>query len=112
VGTGDYAQAVEPIYLEQGLDYAAAHHMNAHNAFLQMAVMLGAVGLLLLLFWWGTSMWAAWRLADWGLVCSMLLVLFHGLFESVLELQQGIVAVVFLSSMAGGVLNSPASRTS
>jgi len=112
VGTGDYAQAVEPIYLDQGLAYAAAHHMNAHNAFLQMAVMLGAVGLLLLLFWWGTSMWAAWRLADWGLVCSMLLVLFHGLFESVLELQQGIVAVVFLSSMAGGVLNSPASRTS
>lgn len=108
VGTGDYSAAAQPVYLSEGMDYAAAHEMNAHNAYLQMAVTLGIVGLLLMLLWWGAAIAQAWRDADWGLVVAMGLVMFHGLFESVLELQQGIVAVVFLSSIAGGVLHSPA----
>lgn len=101
VGTGDYGDAAQPLYEAKGMEYAAEHHMNAHNAYFQIAVTLGILGLSVMLWWWSAATWAAWRSRSWGLAACMLLLAFNALFESVLELQQGIVAAVFLSSMAG-----------
>ena len=101
VGTGDYGDAAQPLYEAKGMQYAAEHHMNAHNAYFQIAVTLGILGLSVMMWWWSAATWAAWRSRSWGLAACMLLLAFNALFESVLELQQGIVAAVFLSSMAG-----------
>lgn len=101
VGTGDVEATLVPAYEAQGLAYAAHHRMNPHNAYLQAALSLGLLGLLGLLVWWGLVAWRAWKDQIWSHLGILLLIAMNGLFESILELQQGIVAIVLLTFIAG-----------
>lgn len=101
VGTGDVEATLVPAYESRGLAYAANHRMNPHNAYLQAALSLGFVGLLSLLMWWGLAAWRAWKDQIWSHLGILLLIAMNGLFESILELQQGIVPIVLLTFIAG-----------
>jgi O-antigen ligase len=101
VGTGDVEATLVPAYESRGLVYAANHRMNPHNAYLQAALSLGLLGLLSLLLWWGLAAWRAWKDQIWSHLGILLLIAMNGLFESILELQQGIVPIVLLTFMAG-----------
>lgn len=96
-GPGDFELEVLPRYKSAGMEYAAVHRLNAHSVYLQILVTSGLMGLLLLMSWWGTAAWIQWTRKNWGGLGCLLLLFFNGLFESLLELQQGIVAVVFLT---------------
>lgn len=101
VGTGDVEATLVPAYESRGLSYAANHRMNPHNAYLQAALSLGFLGLLGLLMWWGLAAWRAWKDQIWPHLGLILLIAMNGLFESILELQQGIVPIVLLTFIAG-----------
>lgn len=101
VGTGDVEATLVPAYESRGLAYAANHRMNPHNAYLQAALSLGFLGLLSLLMWWGLAAWRAWKDQIWSHLGILLLIAMNGLFESILELQQGIVPIVLLTFIAG-----------
>jgi O-antigen ligase len=96
-GPGDFELEVLPRYKSAGMEYAAMHRLNAHSVYLQTLVTSGLVGLVLLMGWWGTAAQIQWSRKDWGGLGCLILLFFNGLFESLLELQQGIVAVVFVT---------------
>lgn len=96
-GPGDFESEVLPRYKSAGMEYAAVHRLNAHSVYLQTLVTSGLVGLVLLMGWWGAAARIQWNRRDWGGLGCLILLFFNGLFESLLELQQGIVAVVFVT---------------
>lgn len=91
-GTGDVKQVMNDLYKRYGVPYS---QFNAHNQFLQTAIALGCVGLLLLLMIYFCF---ALRLFDreaWLLVSAVLLSAVCMLTESVLERQMGVHLCVF-----------------
>ena len=69
--------------------------MNAHNAWLQMGVTTGWPGLLVLTIWWGGLLVLAFHFKNEALAVIVLLAGVNGLFESIFELQQGVVPWMF-----------------
>jgi O-antigen ligase len=95
VGTGDVVPALVERYTASGADYARTRRMNAHNTYLQTAVATGWLGLLFVLVWWGGCAWDAARRKAWQAVAVVGVIAAHGVVESLLELQQGVVGVAF-----------------
>ena len=96
VGTGDVVQELVRVYEAQDSDYALLKRMNPHSAYWQALVTLGWFGGVLLLLWWGGLMRESWKQKSWNLLVFGAIIMSHGFFESILELQQGVVAWVFL----------------
>lgn len=96
VGTGDVVQELVRVYEAQDSDYALLKRMNPHSAYWQALVTLGWLGGVLLLLWWGGLMRESWKRKSWNLAVFGAIIMSHGFFESILELQQGVVAWVFL----------------
>ncbi|MDE0979630.1 MAG: O-antigen ligase family protein [Flavobacteriales bacterium] len=96
VGTGDVVQELVRVYETQGSEYALLKRMNPHSAYVQALVTLGWFGGLILLLWWGGLVRESWKRKSWNLAVFAAIVISHGFFESILELQQGVVAWVFL----------------
>ena len=91
-GTGDVKQVMNDLYKSHGITEG---NLNPHNQFLQTAIALGCVGLLLLLM---IYLCFALRLFDrgaWLLVSAVLLSAVCMLTESVLERQMGVHLCVF-----------------
>jgi hypothetical protein len=107
VGTGDVVQELVLVYEAQGSEYALLKRMNPHSAYVQALVTLGWIGGVLLLLWWGGLVRESWKRKSWNLAIFGAIVISHGFFESILELQQGVVAWVFL-----GLLFVQQARTS
>lgn len=97
VGPGDATQVLDAAYRDSGFDYALKKHLNPHNQWLQWGVSLGWFGLLLLVFWWSLWGWIAWKNSKPMLLILLVMISLNALFESVLELQAGVVFVVFWS---------------
>jgi hypothetical protein len=95
VGTGDVVPALVERYTASGADYARTRRMNAHSTYLQTAVATGWLGLLVVLVWWGACAWDAARRKAWQAVAVVGVIAAHGVVESLLELQQGVVGVAF-----------------
>lgn len=96
VGTGDVVQELVRVYEAQDSDYALLKRMNPHSAYWQALVTLGWFGGVLLLLWWGGLIRESWKRKSWNLAIFGAIIMSHGFFESILELQQGVVAWVFL----------------
>jgi len=96
VGTGDVIDELVEVYSTQQAEYARLKQMNPHSAYWQALVTLGWMGGIVLLLWWGGLLWESInrRMLSLGVFTAILVC--HGIFESVLELQQGVVAWVFL----------------
>ncbi|MGA1373548.1 MAG: O-antigen ligase family protein [Flavobacteriales bacterium] len=95
VGTGDVVPALVERYTASGADYARTRKMNAHSTYLQTAVATGLLGLLVVLVWWGACAWDAARRKAWPAFAVVGVIAAHGVVESLLELQQGVVGVAF-----------------
>ena len=81
VGTGNWKSHFNERYLLKGAKFAAEHSHPAHNAYLQILVE------------WGWR--RAWQMNDLFFLVFALGVSFHFIFESMLELQQGLVFIGF-----------------
>jgi O-antigen ligase len=97
VGTGDVKDALLEGYRENKVIPALEHKFNAHSQYLQTFVTLGLTGFLLLL---ATLLLPAIRALRRGqAIYLVFLVIFaiNILFESMLEIQQGVVFYAFLN---------------
>jgi hypothetical protein len=74
---------------ENGIQY------NPHNQFLQTAVEIGVIGLLLLVTLFGSTLRFAWRHRNYALLIMTAALVFNSLFESMLQRQSGIVFFSF-----------------
>jgi O-antigen ligase len=95
VGTGNWKSHFNERYLLKGANFAAEHSHPAHNAYLQILVEWGWLGLLTLLSLLLAGLRRAWHMNDLFFLVFVLGVSFHFIFESMLELQQGLVFIGF-----------------
>lgn len=95
VGTGNWKSHFTERYKQKGANFAAEHAHPAHNAYLQMLVEWGWLGLLTLLSLLFVGLRRAWQLNDLFFLVFVLGTSFHFIFESMLELQQGLVFIGF-----------------
>ena len=95
VGTGNWKSHFKERYLLKGANFAAEHSHPAHNAYLQILVEWGWLGLLTLLSLLVAGFRRAWQMNDLFFLTFILAVSFHFIFESMLELQQGLVFIGF-----------------
>ncbi len=70
--------------------------MNPHSAYWQIAVTTGWLGLLVMLLWWGSALFQAVQCNAYRMQIFVLIILLNGIFESIFELQQGVVAWTFM----------------
>lgn len=95
VGTGNWKSHFNERYLLKGANFAAEHSHPAHNAYLQILVEWGWLALLTLLSMLLAGLRRAWQMNDLFFLVFVLGVSFHFIFESMLELQQGLVFIGF-----------------
>jgi len=95
VGTGNWKAHFKERYTLKGANFAAQHSHPAHNAYLQILVEWGWIGLCTLLALLFVGLKRAWELNDLFFLMFVLGVSFHFVFESMLELQQGLVFIGF-----------------
>ena len=96
VGTGDVTDELTAVYDQGGIDYARDRKLNPHNQWLQAGVAFGWAGVLVfsLILWSWLGM--AWRRRSIiGFLCGTLFLL-HAAVESVLEVQRGVVFLLWL----------------
>lgn len=85
----------------QFIKYAIDKDINAHNMFFETVISIGIIGLLLLLAYFviPAVLWIKRKNFDM-LYCSFLLMIgFNALFESVFEVQKGIIFFSFFNSL-------------
>ena len=85
----------------QFIRYAIDNEINAHNMFFETVISVGVVGLLLLLAYFliPLILWIKTKRFDM-LYCSFLLMIgFNALFESIFEVQLGIIFFCFFNSL-------------
>jgi O-antigen ligase len=92
-GTGDTQPELNTLYLQRGETYAAERQLNAHNQYLQTGAELGWFGICALLACL-SSLWYARKIEISSLFFGALCAL-NFLFESMLEVQAGIVFFCF-----------------
>jgi len=85
----------------QFIRYAIDNEINAHNMFFETVISIGIIGLLLLLAYFiiPLVLWIKTKRFDM-LYCSFLLMIgFNALFESIFEVQLGIIFFCFFNSL-------------
>jgi O-antigen ligase len=96
VGTGDVVPELMLRYECKGVTYAAERRLNPHNQWLQAGVAFGWPGILVLTWaFFSVFLWA-WKERDVKVLLCLALVLFHASVESVLEVQRGVVFILWM----------------
>lgn len=98
VGTGDVVEELILIYKEKGISAAAEGRLNAHNQFLQTHLGLGLIGSLVLLLMILLPLAEALRKDDYFYAIFLLLFGFNLLFESMLQVQAGVIYYAFFNA--------------
>ena len=96
VGTGDVTDELQKVYERDGIVYAQDRRLNPHNQWLQAGVAFGWPGILMvtLIVWhWIRLGWR--RNLDVMLLCGLLIGA-HAMVESVLEVQRGVVFILWM----------------
>lgn len=96
VGTGDVSEALMTVYKREGALYAQQKNMNPHSVWLLAGVRLGWAVLLGMLIWWGGLFVVALKMKNQLLAVWCIAFMLNATVESFFELQQGVVAVLFL----------------
>lgn len=96
VGTGDVIPALMEVYADEGVDYALDRALNPHNQWLQAGVAFGWPGMVVLTLAFFSMLRAAWQRQDGLLLLCTLLVMLHAGVESVLEVQRGVVFILWM----------------
>lgn len=82
-------------YAQLGYEGAEKYELNAHNQFLQTAVMAGILGLIILLVWLGSAIKHFFVAKDNVALIFMVLVAFNMQVEAILEAQTGVLFIAF-----------------
>lgn len=101
VGTGNWRMALRKEYNAMNELEAAKKPLPSHNAFLQIGVEWGYIGIFLLIFLLVLNVVYAFKSKGVFFWIFSILIPFNFLFESMLELQQGIVVFTFLTLLMG-----------
>ena len=96
VGTGDVTDELMTHYERDGIVYAAERRLNPHNQWLQAGVAFGWPGVVLISLAMGAWCWAGWRSRNRWLFLTGSLLMAHAMVESVLEVQRGVVFVMWM----------------
>lgn len=96
VGTGDMTSTLAAVYEREGSLYAKKKNMNPHSIWLQAGVRLGWLAMLGMLVLFGFFAWKAIHLGAFQIAIWTLVIALNGTVESLFELQQGVVAILFL----------------
>lgn len=91
VGTGDIKDELIAAYKDSGMDYIASQKLNSHNQYLQSFLAIGILGLLSLLAIFILPIVFYGKNIDKYFLLLILLFSFNMLFESMLEVQAGVV---------------------
>ena len=99
VGTGDGRNELIKSYKEMGAIYNMEHRLNAHNQFLEVGVIVGWFGMLLLFAILFCGLIVALKKRDSMFLGFIFVVGINLLFESYLEVQSGITFVAFFFAL-------------
>ncbi len=97
VGTGNLDEVLGTRLRELGQSEMARENYNPHNQFLQIALEIGVFGLTTFLLLMGFCIRTAFKYKNWILLIVILNLVFNCLFESMLQLQSGIIFYSFVS---------------
>ncbi|MCE3259759.1 MAG: O-antigen ligase family protein, partial [Bacteroidetes bacterium] len=97
-GVGDLNTALMDAYKANGMTGALAHHLNAHNQYLQTFAGMGVIGFVLLLVLTVGEMIAGILRKHFILTLTMLLLVLNFLVESMLQTSAGTLFFVFFLS--------------
>lgn len=103
VGTGDVASSLAIIYERDGSRYAKNKNMNPHSVWLQIGVRLGWLAMTGLFLGFVLLGWKAVQVGRWQLAIWTAAVILNGTVESLFELQQGVVAILFLGFLLSSI---------
>jgi len=98
-GTGDSKEVLMEKYKEEGITGAYKKNLNAHNAYLQIWVALGGVGLLLLLALLVLPVRIGWMDKKPAVICFTLLLALNFIPESMLETEAGVMYYGFFGCL-------------
>ncbi len=96
VGTGDVMSELMKLYARDGVEYALDRRLNPHNQWLQAGVAFGWTGMIVWTMALLTCMRTAWSRRDEMLMLCSLLVMLHAGVESILEVQRGVVFILWM----------------
>lgn len=99
VGTGDSKDKMLQKYLEKGMLTEYNFGLNSHNQFLNTAISIGILGLLLLMSMFGLTFYYGIKYNELLLYSFSLIVSLNLLFESMFERQSGVIFFVFLNTL-------------
>ena len=111
VGTGDVVPELMRRYDRDGLTYASERRLNPHNQWLQAGVAFGWPGIFVLTMALLAGLIQAWRIGSGGLMLCVLLVMLHAGVESVLEVQRGVVFIMWMLMVQWPVSGKALRRT-
>lgn len=106
VGTGDIDEALNNKYVEYDLKLADEHNYNAHNQYLDTALKLGVVGLALLLFWIGYTLYITAQKKQFLFFFFMLILAINFMFEVMLNTIAGVSFFAFFYSLLYAIYNT------
>ncbi len=95
LGAGNVGAKLEELYERDGETYAAEHQLNTHNQFLQIAAELGWPGLLLMILIFLLTFVQSIKSGTFIFPAFILVTGVNCLFESMLEVQAGVVFFFF-----------------
>ena len=98
VGTGDIHDALNEQYRQAGMDAAVKENLNAHNQYIQAFLATGAIGLVILLSGMLIPFWQSIKRKNYIFVMFVFIIGFNFIFESILEVQAGVVFYAFFNS--------------
>lgn len=107
-GVGDYRRCLVDQYNADDFSAGVSAEFNAHNQYVETALAVGAVGLLLFMAMLLLPLWAAWRrrsAALWLVTLLTFIVGFNLLFESMLERQMGLLLIAPLLTIMALIVN-------
>ena len=96
VGTGDVTDELQTLYARDGIAYAQDRRLNPHNQWLQAGVAFGWPGILMVSFILVHWLRRGWRTGNDAMLLCGLLLCAHALVESVLEVQRGVVFILWM----------------
>lgn len=108
-GIGNAQYFLDQRYIEMQENFAAEKHLNAHNQFLQIGVEMGIAGVLLFILFMAISAKRAYSSGSIFYQTFIGLSLLNFMFESVLEVQAGVVFFYFFLTVLN---NSPLNKDS
>ncbi len=99
VGTGDIKDELDKMYLKMDMQGAFSEHLNAHNQYLQSAIGLGIIGIIVILLMFLLPFIFAIKEKNYLYAFFLVIVSLNLLVESMFETQAGVMFYAFFNTL-------------